>query len=82
MPRHVRKRRRELRRVWRNDRCVVMADDLMDLVVAIVRTYWVCAIDDLYFDKESESGFVFATVYDTSEVVADEFSIRLRRRLA
>ncbi len=49
-------------------------DDLMDAVFAVVRCYWGRALDDLYFDRESEHGFAFpGDVQMTYELVGENF---------
>jgi hypothetical protein len=54
-----------------DDESVVDLDALLDLVVSVIRTYWGRAVDDLYHDSESESGYAFATVLSTDDVVSD-----------
>lgn len=47
-------------------------DALFDLVVATIRQNWRHAIDDLFLDCESESGFAGAAVRDTADLVRGE----------
>lgn len=49
-------------------------DNLMDALFAVVRCYWGRALDDLYYDRESEHGFAFpGDVLTTDELVSDNF---------
>jgi len=53
----------------------VDADDVCDLVVGVIRGYRRRAIDELFHDKETESGYALPDRYleDTSEVVNSLF---------
>lgn len=46
-------------------------DSLLDLIVSVIRCYRRRAIDDLYHDSETESGYATASVSFTDEVVWD-----------
>ena len=58
-------------------------DELRDLVVAVVRTYRRRAIDELYHDSESETGYALADGWmeDTADVVLDFFGDALDEHL-
>ena len=58
-------------------------DELRDLVVAVVRTYRRRAIDELYHDSESESGYAFPDGWmeDTADVVLELFGDALDEHL-
>lgn len=47
-------------------------DELMDVVVAGLRANRSRAIDELYLDRESDSGYALASVVDTSDAVMDD----------
>ena len=47
-------------------------DDLMEIVVASLQTNRRRAVDDLYLDRESKSGYALATVVDTSDAVMND----------
>jgi hypothetical protein len=59
----------------RNGRSRVDVDEVSDLVVAVVKTYRQPAIDELYHDKEANSGYALADPYieDTVDVVGTFF---------
>jgi hypothetical protein len=53
--------------------CVVPLDDLLDIVAALLRRYWGLALEDLFFDDESEDGFAGPSVSTTDEIVLHNF---------
>jgi hypothetical protein len=55
----------------RNTVIRVDVDEIRDLVIALIKTYRRRAIDELYHDKETESGYALADPYieDTADVV-------------
>ena len=62
---------------------LVDLDELRDRVVAVVRTYRRLAIDELYHDSESESGYAFPDGWmeDTADVVLELFGDALDEHL-
>lgn len=50
----------------------VKLDDLMDIVVAGLRSNRRRAVDELYLDHDSKSGYALATVVDTTDAVKDD----------
>lgn len=53
---------------------MVELDALMDIVVAALRTYRRRAVDELYHDSESESGYALASVVDTWDAVLTDLA--------